>query len=110
MTDASSPAQDRHAGFRVIRDVAPYLWPEGEPNIRIRVVLALAALTCTKLIAVVTPLFYKSAVDALAEDGGFMSVPNIYMEKIAVGPDLPDGVVDLDAEPADNLKALAKAS
>ncbi|MBB94515.1 MAG: metal ABC transporter permease [Rhodobacteraceae bacterium] len=70
MTDASSPAQDRHAGFRVIRDVAPYLWPEGEPNIRIRVVLALAALTCTKLIAVVTPLFYKSAVDALAEDGG----------------------------------------
>ena len=49
------------------------------------------------------------SVIALAEDGGFMSVPNIYMEKIAVGPDLPEGVVDLDAEPADNLKALAKA-
>jgi fructose-1,6-bisphosphatase II / sedoheptulose-1,7-bisphosphatase len=46
---------------------------------------------------------------ALAEDGGFISVPNLYMEKIAVGPGLPDGVVDLDAEPADNLKALAKA-
>jgi len=46
---------------------------------------------------------------ALAEDGGFLCVPNVYMEKIAVGPDLPEGVVDLDAEPAENLKALAKA-
>ena len=70
MTDASSAAQDRRAGLKVIRDVAPYLWPENEPHIRIRVVLALAALTCTKLIAVITPLFYKSAVDALAKDGG----------------------------------------
>ena len=49
------------------------------------------------------------SVIALAEDGGFMSVPNIYMDKIAVGPDLPADLIDLDAEPADNLKALAKA-
>ncbi|MEQ9171951.1 MAG: class II fructose-bisphosphatase [Rhodospirillales bacterium] len=49
------------------------------------------------------------SVIALAEDGGFMSVPNIYMEKIAVGPDLPKDVVDLDADPAENLAALAKA-
>ena len=70
MTDASTAAQDRRAGLRVIRDVAPYLWPPGEPNIRLRVALAMAALICTKLVAVVTPLFYKSAVDALAKDGG----------------------------------------
>jgi fructose-1,6-bisphosphatase II / sedoheptulose-1,7-bisphosphatase len=48
-------------------------------------------------------------VIAMAEDGGFLTVPNIYMEKIAVGPGLPDGIVDLDREPGENLKALADA-
>ncbi|MDA1089619.1 MAG: class II fructose-bisphosphatase [Proteobacteria bacterium] len=48
-------------------------------------------------------------VIAMAEDGGFLTVPNIYMDKIAVGPGLPEGVVDLDREPAENLKALADA-
>jgi len=49
------------------------------------------------------------SVIAMAEDGGFLQVPNIYMEKIAVGPGLPPGIIDLDAEPADILAALAKA-
>jgi fructose-1,6-bisphosphatase II / sedoheptulose-1,7-bisphosphatase len=49
------------------------------------------------------------SVIAMAEEGGFLDVPDIYMDKIAVGRGLPDGVVDLDAEPADNLKALAEA-
>ena len=49
------------------------------------------------------------AVIAMAEDGGFLNVPNIYMDKIAVGPGLTDGIVDLDNEPADNLAALADA-
>ncbi len=48
-------------------------------------------------------------VIAMAEDGGFLTVPNIYMDKIAVGPGLPEGIVDLDREPAENLEALAKA-
>ncbi len=49
------------------------------------------------------------AVVAMAEDGGFLFAPDVYMDKIAVGGGLPEGVVDLDAEPADNLNALAKA-
>ena len=48
-------------------------------------------------------------VIAMAEDGGFLTVPNIYMDKIAVGPGLPEGVVDLDREPTENLSALAEA-
>ncbi|MBT3305314.1 MAG: class II fructose-bisphosphatase [Alphaproteobacteria bacterium] len=48
-------------------------------------------------------------VIAMAEDGGFLVVPNIYMDKIAVGPGLPDGIVDLDREPGENIKALADA-
>jgi fructose-1,6-bisphosphatase II / sedoheptulose-1,7-bisphosphatase len=49
------------------------------------------------------------AVVAMAEEGGFLNAPDVYMDKIAVGGGLPDGLVDLDAPPRENLKALAKA-
>ena len=49
------------------------------------------------------------ATVALAEKGGFLHAPDIYMDKIAVGPGLPDGLVDLDASPEENLRALARA-
>jgi fructose-1,6-bisphosphatase II / sedoheptulose-1,7-bisphosphatase len=49
------------------------------------------------------------AVIAMAEKGGFLHAPDVYMNKIAVGGGLPDGVVDLDDSPATNLKNLAKA-
>jgi fructose-1,6-bisphosphatase II / sedoheptulose-1,7-bisphosphatase len=49
------------------------------------------------------------AVIAMAEAGGFLNAPDVYMDKIAVGGGLPAGVVDLDAPPAENLKNLAKA-
>jgi fructose-1,6-bisphosphatase II / sedoheptulose-1,7-bisphosphatase len=49
------------------------------------------------------------AVVALAEKGHFLHAPDVYMEKIAVGGGLPDGVVSLDASPAENLRNLARA-
>lgn len=49
------------------------------------------------------------AVIAMAEEGGFLNAPDVYMDKIAVGNGLPDDVVDLDATPEENLKELAKA-
>ena len=49
------------------------------------------------------------AVIAMAEEGGFLHAPDVYMHKIAVGAGLPEGVVDLDAAPAENLGALAEA-
>jgi fructose-1,6-bisphosphatase II / sedoheptulose-1,7-bisphosphatase len=49
------------------------------------------------------------AVIAMAEEGGFLNAPDVYMDKIAVGGGLPDGVVDLDETPKNNLKNLAKA-
>ena len=45
----------------------------------------------------------------VAERGSLLKVPTIYMDKIAIGPGFPEGLVDLDASPADNLKALAAA-
>ena len=49
------------------------------------------------------------AVLAIAEKGGFLHAPDMYMSKIAVGPGYPEGIVDLDASAADNLNALARA-
>ena len=49
------------------------------------------------------------AVMAMAEHGGFLNAPDVYMDKIAVGADLPDGIVDLDKTPKQNLADLAKA-
>ena len=49
------------------------------------------------------------AVLAISEKGGLLHAPDMYMNKIAVGPGYPEGIVDLDATPADNLNALAKA-
>lgn len=46
---------------------------------------------------------------AMAQDGSFLSVPQIYMEKIAIGPGLAGDVVDLDAPVAENLASLASA-
>ncbi|MBV1833024.1 class II fructose-bisphosphatase [Novacetimonas pomaceti] len=48
-------------------------------------------------------------VVALAEEGHFLHAPDIYMDKIVVGPNLPENVVDLDASVEANLKALARA-
>ncbi len=65
VTKAEFTAEDRRRGWRTIRRVAPYLWPRNLPWVRRRVVLALAILILSKLVAVITPLFYKAAVDAL---------------------------------------------
>jgi len=46
---------------------------------------------------------------ALAPDGGFLNAPDVYMEKIAIGGGYPDGLIDIEAAPADNLAKLAKA-
>ena len=48
------------------------------------------------------------AVIAMAEQGGFLNAPDVYMEKIAIGAGLGE-VVDLDESPAANLKSLARA-
>ena len=49
------------------------------------------------------------AVLAMAEQGTLLHAPDIYMDKIAIGPGYPEGTVDLDANPGDNILALARA-
>jgi fructose-1,6-bisphosphatase II / sedoheptulose-1,7-bisphosphatase len=49
------------------------------------------------------------AVMAMAEGGTLLNAPDVYMEKIAIGPGYPAGTVDLDASVDDNIRSLAKA-
>jgi fructose-1,6-bisphosphatase II / sedoheptulose-1,7-bisphosphatase len=49
------------------------------------------------------------ATMAMAEGGTLLNAPDVYMDKIAIGPGYPKGVVDLDAPAGENILALAKA-
>ena len=90
------------------RDEAPMLYigekvGRGGPKVDI----ALDPLEGTTITATGGP--NALAVIAMAEAGGFLHAPDVYMDKIAVGGGLPEHVVDLDATVAENLKNLAKA-
>src|SRR5476649_1726202 len=90
------------------RDEAPMLYigekvGTGGPKIDI----ALDPLEGTTITAKGLP--NALAVMAMAEEGGFLNAPDVYMDKIAVGVGLPENIVDLDEAPKTNLKNLARA-
>lgn len=49
------------------------------------------------------------AVIAIAEKGSLLFAPDVYMDKIAIGPGYAEGTIDIDASPAENIANLAKA-
>ena len=49
------------------------------------------------------------AVMAISAEGGLLNAPDVYMDKIAVGGGLPDGIIDLDRSATDNVRAVAEA-
>ncbi|AMK16950.1 MULTISPECIES: class II fructose-bisphosphatase [Sphingobium] len=49
------------------------------------------------------------AVLAISEEGGLLNAPDVYMEKLAVGPGYPDGIIDLNRPVRENVEAVAKA-
>ncbi|HEY5337671.1 MAG TPA: class II fructose-bisphosphatase [Rhizomicrobium sp.] len=69
--------------------------------------IALDPLEGTTLTAKAMP--NALAVMAMAEPGTLLNAPDTYMDKLAIGPGYTDGIVDIDAEPGDNINALAKA-
>jgi fructose-1,6-bisphosphatase II / sedoheptulose-1,7-bisphosphatase len=73
----------------------------------VKVDIALDPLEGTTLCAKAMP--NALAVMAMAEAGTLLNAPDTYMDKIAIGGGYPEGVIDLDADPADNIMALAKA-
>ncbi|MBO9707522.1 MAG: class II fructose-bisphosphatase [Caulobacter sp.] len=91
------------------RDEAPMLYigekvgAGGGPAIDI----ALDPLEGTTLAAKAMP--NALAVMAWAPKGTLLNAPDTYMDKIACGPGLPPGVIDLDRSPAENVKSVAAA-
>jgi fructose-1,6-bisphosphatase II / sedoheptulose-1,7-bisphosphatase len=92
------------------RDEAPMLYigekvgseQEGGPKIDI----ALDPLEGTTITAKAGP--NALAVLAIAESGCLLNAPDVYMEKLAVGPGYPEGTIGLDKSPADNVRAIAR--
>jgi ATP-binding cassette, subfamily B, heavy metal transporter len=62
-SDALMAARTGH--LTVLRELAPYIWPAGRPDLRMRVVMALVALIIAKAITLMVPIAYKSVVDLL---------------------------------------------
>ncbi|MCF7647328.1 class II fructose-bisphosphatase [Bacillus subtilis] len=91
------------------RDEAPMLYIGEEVGTRNgpEVDIALDPLEGTTICAKNLP--NSLAVVAIAEKGNLLYAPDVYMQKIAVGPGYPRGVVDIDASATENLHALAKA-
>lgn len=72
-----------------------------------KVDIALDPLEGTTLTAKAMP--NALAVVAIAQGGTMLHAPDVYMDKIAIGGGHPEGLVDLDQSPTENLKALADA-
>ena len=69
--------------------------------------IALDPLEGTTICATAGP--NSLAVLAIAEAGGLLNAPDVYMDKIAVGPGYPADVIDLDRSPSENVRAVAAA-
>ncbi len=92
----------RKVGFsqlKTLKELAPYLWPPGRWDVRLRVILALASLMLAKVITVLVPFAYKHAVDALTRNGGerasLWTVPVFLVVAYGVGRILMVGFTQL---------------
>jgi len=93
------------------RDEAPMLYigekVGGAPGKGPKIDIALDPLEGTTITAKAGP--NALAVLAAAEEGNLLNAPDTYMDKIAVGPGYPEGVIDLAKSPTDNVRAVAAA-
>src|SRR3954447_281348 len=91
------------------RDEAPMLYIGEKVGINAgpQVDIAVDPLEGTTLCAKSMP--GAIATMAMADAGTLLNAPDVYMDKIAIGPGYPRGVVDLDAPADANILALAKA-
>jgi fructose-1,6-bisphosphatase II / sedoheptulose-1,7-bisphosphatase len=91
------------------RDEAPMLFIGEQVGLKAgpRVDIAVDPLEGTTLCAKNMP--GAIATMAMADGGTLLHAPDVYMQKLAIGPGYAKGVVELDASPADNVKRLAKA-
>jgi fructose-1,6-bisphosphatase II / sedoheptulose-1,7-bisphosphatase len=89
-------------------DVAPMLYIGEKVGAGgVKVDIAVDPLEGTKLCAGDAP--NAMTVVALAPQGGLLHAPDMYMDKLAIGPGYPASLIDLDLSPTENVTRLAKA-
>ena len=74
----AAPTDDREEDYlsartshrTVLSGLLPFIWPQGRPDLRVRVVVAFAVLLLAKLVTVAVPIFYKDATDRLTAGAG----------------------------------------
>ncbi len=93
------------------RDEAPMLYigekVGGAQGTGPKIDIALDPLEGTTICAKAGP--NSLAVLAAAEEGCLLNAPDVYMDKLAVGPGYPDDVIDLARTPTQNVEAVAAA-
>ncbi len=93
------------------RDEAPMLYigekVGGAPGTGPKIDIALDPLEGTTITAKAGP--NSLAVLAAAEEGCLLNAPDVYMDKLAVGPGYPEGIIDLAKSPTENVEAVARA-
>ena len=72
-----------------------------------RIDIALDPLEGTTITAKAGP--NALAVLAIAEEGGLLNAPDVYMDKLAIGPGYPEGTIDLARSPTENIRSIARA-
>ena len=93
------------------RDEAPMLFigekVGGAPGRGPKIDIALDPLEGTTITAKAGP--NSLAVLAASAEGCLLNAPDVYMDKLAVGPGYPEGIIDLAKSPTENVEAVAKA-
>ncbi|MEM1399118.1 MAG: ABC transporter transmembrane domain-containing protein, partial [Pseudomonadota bacterium] len=108
MSDASftTSQDDQPRGdLGTLKSLAPYLWPQGEWDIKARVVIAMIFLILAKFTAVYAPIFYKNYIDGFAPEAGVLPT-------LAVGMVLAYGAATIATEAFGQLRdaVFAKVS
>ena len=88
-----SAKSEQMSAWRTIKSVAPYLWPDDHPGIKVRVVLAMLSLILAKVLTVTTPFFFKAAIDSMSPD--ITSEPVFMMVTGTIGLVVAYGVMRL---------------
>jgi ABC-type transport system involved in Fe-S cluster assembly fused permease/ATPase subunit len=87
--------------LRTARNLWRYMWPEGRPDLKLRVVLAIAALMGSKVATTLAPFAYKGVIDGLGKGGGNqtlimgIAVPIVLVVAYAIGNIIDSGFQQL---------------
>ncbi|GAA5540154.1 MULTISPECIES: ABCB family ABC transporter ATP-binding protein/permease [Brucella/Ochrobactrum group] len=65
MSSSKTVSAESGETFKTLRNLWPYMWPEGRPDLRMRVVWATFYLVISKIVLILVPYFFKWATNAL---------------------------------------------